>query len=194
MKPITQNELAAALGITPPAVSMLKRRGMPVDSVERAQRWRNRHLQTGRMKGVRRIDKPAAGPQAAAPSLPSPTMAAPVDDPDLFDDPDDEQTEIHAYKSARSRREFYQAEMARIALEKETGQLMQANEVLQLVTDAAVVLRTGLEALGARLSPRLVHSRDEAQIRALIDAEVEDLLRELSRQFDGLARQHEAAH
>ena len=194
MKSITQNELAAALGITPPAVTALKKRGMPTDSVERAQRWRNRHLQTGRMKGVRRIDKPAAGPQAAAPSLPSPTMAASVDDLDLFDDTDDEQTEIHAYKSARSRREFYQAEMARIALEKETGQLMQANEVLQLVTDAGVTLRTGLEALSARLSPRLAHSQDEAQIRALIDAEVEHLLRELSRQFDGLARQHEAAH
>ena len=48
-----KKELAAALGISPAMVSKLAKRGMPVDSVERARRWRKRHLDPGRVKGQR---------------------------------------------------------------------------------------------------------------------------------------------
>lgn len=46
-----QYELAGLLGITPAMVSKLAKRGMPTDSVERASRWRKRHLEPGRVKG-----------------------------------------------------------------------------------------------------------------------------------------------
>ena len=46
-----QYELAGLLGITPAMVSKLAKRGMPTDSVERATRWRKRHLEPGRVKG-----------------------------------------------------------------------------------------------------------------------------------------------
>lgn len=39
-----QSELAAALGIDPGLVSRLKRRGMPVHSVEAAQQWRRQNV------------------------------------------------------------------------------------------------------------------------------------------------------
>lgn len=48
-----KKELAEALGISAAMVSKLAKRGMPTDSVERAQRWRRRHLEPGRVKGVR---------------------------------------------------------------------------------------------------------------------------------------------
>lgn len=38
--PLTQAALARALGLSPAVVSRLRRRGMPVDSVEAAQAWR----------------------------------------------------------------------------------------------------------------------------------------------------------
>ena len=57
---MTGKELAEALGITPSAVSQLAKRGMPTDSVERANRWRRKHLQRGRMKGVRRDTLPTS--------------------------------------------------------------------------------------------------------------------------------------
>ena len=44
-------ELAALLGISGAAVSKLVKRGMPTDSLERAKRWRKRHLEPGRIKG-----------------------------------------------------------------------------------------------------------------------------------------------
>lgn len=48
-----QKELAILLDITPAMVSRLAKRGMPVDCPERAKRWRRRHLEPGRVKGVR---------------------------------------------------------------------------------------------------------------------------------------------
>lgn len=48
-----QKELAQLLGISTGAVSRLVKRGMPTDSLERAQRWRKRHLEPGRIKGSR---------------------------------------------------------------------------------------------------------------------------------------------
>lgn len=50
---MTGKELARLLGISPQMVSKLRKRGMPTDSLERAQRWRRRNLEPGRVKGVR---------------------------------------------------------------------------------------------------------------------------------------------
>lgn len=50
---MTQKELAQLLGISTGMVSRLVKRGMPTDSLERAKRWRKRHLEPGRVKGSR---------------------------------------------------------------------------------------------------------------------------------------------
>lgn len=58
--PMRQKELAALLGISPAAVSQLKRQGMPTHSYQAAVKWRKRHLEPGRIKGSRldTIDAP----------------------------------------------------------------------------------------------------------------------------------------
>lgn len=48
-----KKELAALLNISPAMVSRLAKRGMPTDTLERAERWRRRHLEPGRIKGSR---------------------------------------------------------------------------------------------------------------------------------------------
>lgn len=48
-----QKELAILLDISPAMVSRLAKKGMPTDDPERAKRWRKRHLEPGRVKGVR---------------------------------------------------------------------------------------------------------------------------------------------
>lgn len=48
-----KKELAQLLGISPAMVTRLSQRGMPTDTLERAQRWRRRHLEPGRVKGNR---------------------------------------------------------------------------------------------------------------------------------------------
>jgi hypothetical protein len=79
-----QKELATLLDISPAMVSRLVKRGMPTDTIERAERWRRRHLEPGRVKGSRADTiKPALAPpktnrpQAAPPVLVSvPDMEA----------------------------------------------------------------------------------------------------------------------
>lgn len=48
-----KKELAVELGISGAMVTKLAKRGMPTDTVERAKRWRRRHLQPGMVKGFR---------------------------------------------------------------------------------------------------------------------------------------------
>lgn len=64
---MTLKDLAAALGISGPMVSRLVKRGMPTDSVERARRWRHRHLNPLQMKGQRIGSPPSPAPPASVP-------------------------------------------------------------------------------------------------------------------------------
>jgi hypothetical protein len=63
-------DLAAGLGISAAMVTKLKKRGMPTDSVEAAAKWRRRHLEPARTKGMRMelprvIDRGAKAPAAS---------------------------------------------------------------------------------------------------------------------------------
>jgi hypothetical protein len=64
-----QKELADLLGVSPAMVSRHAKRGMPTDTLERAQRWRKRHLEPGRVKGNRYTPSHAPAPERL-PSLP----------------------------------------------------------------------------------------------------------------------------
>lgn len=182
---MTQKELAEALGISQAAVSKLVRRGMPSDTVERASRWRRRHLQTGRMKGVRRDAKPSTQPSPDDTAAQQP--AAP-EDLDLFDANDDEgEAEVQEYRGARDRKEHYQAQMARLAYEKETGQLLRTADVVEVIAASATTLRTSLEALPLQLAPALV-GLSESRIQAGLASEIERILENLSRGFAAIGR------
>lgn len=65
-----QKELAVLLDISPAMVSRLAKRGMPTDSLERAERWRRRHLEPGRVKGRRFEPGRIAEPTPVKPASP----------------------------------------------------------------------------------------------------------------------------
>lgn len=68
-----QKELATLLDISPAMVSRLVKKGMPTDTLERAKKWRKRHLEPGRIKGSRfdpNYDQAAAA-VATVPSAPA---------------------------------------------------------------------------------------------------------------------------
>lgn len=71
---MTKTELAGHLGISVSMVSRLAKRGMPTDTVERARRWRKRHLETIRTKD-HRIDWRAEA--EATPTRPPKVMKTP---------------------------------------------------------------------------------------------------------------------
>ena len=70
-----QKELATLLGVTPAMVSRHVKRGMPVDSLERAEKWRRRHLEPGRVKGAR-ADTMKQPRQPSPPAQAKPAPAA----------------------------------------------------------------------------------------------------------------------
>ena len=70
-----QKELAALLGVSPAIVSRHAKRGMPTDTLERAEKWRRRHLEPGRVKGVRYEPNRTAKPAPLKPAIPA--LAAP---------------------------------------------------------------------------------------------------------------------
>jgi hypothetical protein len=72
-----QNELANLLDISPAMVSRLAKRGMPTDTLERAQRWRKRHLEPARVKGSRFDKNRKTKPAMPAPSTPNPAALLP---------------------------------------------------------------------------------------------------------------------
>ena len=57
---LTQDHLAAALGVSQPMVSRLKARGMPTDDIVAARRWRETHLDPCLVKSIRRPDSASA--------------------------------------------------------------------------------------------------------------------------------------
>ncbi|MDP1637605.1 MAG: hypothetical protein Q8L62_05930 [Candidatus Nitrotoga sp.] len=66
-----QKELAALLGVSPAIVSRHVKKGMPTDTLERAKKWRKRHLEPSRIKGTRFTPNPTSDPHASKTSQPS---------------------------------------------------------------------------------------------------------------------------
>lgn len=64
-----KKELAELIGVSPSMVSRLAKRGMPTDSLERAVRWRKRHLETGRTVD-NKFDPDKPQPQGREPKAP----------------------------------------------------------------------------------------------------------------------------
>lgn len=92
------------------------------------------------------------------------------------------------YRGDRARKEFYDAENARLDLEERLGKLMDSSQVLAVVSDAAVTLRTRLEGWRDILAPQLAaYAGDEARIRTYLTDEVELLLADLSHRLSKLA-------
>lgn len=74
-----------------------------------------------------------------------------------------------AVRVDRDRKEFYDAENARLDLEERLGKLMPAAQVLEAVADAGAIFAAQLEALPERLGPQLAAlGGDEARIRAAL--------------------------
>ena len=135
------------------------------------------------MKGVRRDAKPSTLPGPDDSAVQQPTTP---EDLDLFDpQEDDEDQGVQEYRAARDRKEHYQAEMARIAYERETGGLLRTADVLAVITESATTLRTSLEALPFQLAPALA-GHSESRIQAELASEIERTLENLSRGFAAL--------
>ena len=165
-KPPTQASLARSLGISPAAVTAGKQRGMPVCSVAAAIAWRREHLDPAHMS-------------------PAPGEAAPVRHhlrrPDSTTPTGKGRTgrlQPTTFQLARTDREVYEAKLAQLRYEQESGVLINAAEVRVEFGKQVVLVRDRLLRLPDRLVAILLGETDSRRMRELIDIEVRSALRE----------------
>lgn len=86
------------------------------------------------------------------------------------------------YRGDRDRREYYDAENARLDLEERLGRLLQASQVTAALAEAGTLLRQRLESWPHRLAPQIAAlAGHEARIRSLLIDEVGLLLADISQ-------------
>lgn len=166
---MTKKELAELLGISGAMVSRLAKRGMPVDSVERAKRWRRRHLEPGRLKGTRH--DPAQDSTQSAVGMPdeSPPPAAGT--------ADDMGESFHA---ARTRREIADANLAEMREREGRRELIRVKIVEERLAVVFSTVRDALLQMPDRIAPTLAATSDAAKVYDLLYSEIHQALTALA--------------
>ena len=172
-----KKELADALGISGPMVSKLAKRGMPTDSVERAQRWRKRHLEPGRIKSNRakgdtqKTPTPAqpnraGGPVEVRPAPRPPTQPSP-DDEDEFTGPLDGELLFQKTRETKARADKLEMELAELE-----SALTRADGCRKAAYDVSRLLRDDLKDVGRNAAPKVLQAATLFDKQAAIDGEV----------------------
>jgi len=87
------------------------------------------------------------------------------------------------YQQSRALKEKYNAMQARIAYEKEIGQLIDVAAAKIAVMDGDAAIRNRLESMPDILAPQLAVETDEHKIRAILIDQIEILLSDISKTF-----------
>ena len=182
-----QKELASLLNISPAMVSRLAKRGMPTDSLERAERWRRRHLEPGRVKGTR------LGTFKATPRKPT-SQQVPAVDPATVDSTAPAAPWLESvgnldqsfdampgsYEDARRRREVAEASIAEMKEGELAGQLIRMDAVRGALGLAITRTRDALLQIPDRLAPTIAAESELSAIVELLDAAIKRALETLT--------------
>lgn len=192
---VKAGEFARLAGFKPSYVTQLKREDRLVlaadgliDVAASLQRIRDtadpakagvaaRHVAERSAKGALR------GAEGAAATDDDPEAG--LDDEDAATPPASTAANSPAARRAESlaQKEHYLALAAQRDYEQSIGKLLNADDVASTLAAAATALRVRLETLADGLAKQLAAEPDEGRCRALISAEIEHALGELSRAF-----------
>ena len=185
----SQAAIGRVLGLSPAAMTKLKKQGMPVDSVETAQAWRlarqnvaaRKPLPGGNQRHLRHhgpaLPPPAADPPDAPGIQPGMLLAPPPPPDDLS--PEDRD-------AARTRREVAEANMAELAEARLRRELINVRAVQDRLALDYATTREALLQLPARMGPLLAAEADPAAVERLLYAEVHAALMHLAGAAEAL--------
>lgn len=158
MSKVKQSEIAAVLGVTEARVTQLKKKGMPVNSIDAAAAWYRANID-----------------QKLSPKL-TPSIAPP---PAAFSM---QEVIASAYdlQEARAKRETHEANLAELKERQALGELVEASRVRRAVTTWAAMARSAFEKIPDKLSERLAAESDAVACHALITAEIDLVLADLA--------------
>jgi hypothetical protein len=159
---LTQQQLAAALGVDASWVTRYKAKGLPTHSVEAAQAWRR--------DNVRPRVKP--GVSAGGGRVPDPPQSPPADEGS-----GDEQG---GYWKSRARREQAEAELAELKLSEQRGELVRAADVRSAYAKKAAALREALLQIPARLAAVLAAETEHSKCHDMLQLELHQVLAQVT--------------
>lgn len=180
-----QKELAAALGVSAAMVSKLAKRGMPTDSLERAQRWRKRHLEPSRVKhnkpgtpahptASQRSQLFPALPQSIPPIRGGTTHSIQGSEPEedlAGGDALDGDLLFQKTREAKAR-----ATLLEIELAEKAKTLVLADDVRRSTLTAWRYLRDMLQAYGRQTAPKVAHVTDVHDLQLILEGEMRAML------------------
>ena len=173
IKRLTQSALALALDLTEGRVSQLKSQGMPVDSVEAAQAWRNAQQNIAARKPA-----PAAAEALAAQHVALPPVSAPFNAqtfPPSPDFPDED------FQAARTRREIAEANLAELKEAEQQGLVIRVDAVRATWARCLSSTRDAILQIPVRVAPILAAETNIERVSILLESELRQALTELSR-------------
>lgn len=198
---LSQAAIGRALGLSPAAITKLKAKGMPVDSVESAQAWR-----VARQNVAQRKPLPVAAvtPTVGAPggdvdrsamagffpeSLPSPDMSpwpgagrgmsdAGDDGRNLGDGGGDE-----SFERARIRHKVAEANLAELEEARIKGLHVEKSKVDMAFFEASRGLRDGMTNCSRRLAAEVATLTTPSECEVVIARELRHLLESFTRQL-----------
>jgi hypothetical protein len=189
---MSQAALGRALGLSPASVTKLKGQGMPVDSVEAAQAWREARQNLAQRKPappdvipVKRWQPFDAGPFGGArpesAGVPISVGGVPVfggGPPDFSELPDEDRD------AARTRREIAEANMAEMMEARQRREQIRVVAVQEQLAKDYATTRDAMLQLSARMAPLLAVESDPAKVQHMLEAEIHQALTALAGASD----------
>lgn len=153
---LSQAAIGRALNLSPAAMTKLKYQGMPVDSIEAAQAWREARQNIAARKQL---------PPAAASLASSPLPAG---------------SQEEDFHQARTRREIADANLAEMREAEGRGDLIRIDAVRSALASVISSTRDALMQLPSRLTPVLTAETDAARVHDLLQTEIHQALARLT--------------
>lgn len=158
MSKVKQSEIATVLGVTEARVTQLKKKGMPVNSIDAAAAWYRANIDQKLSPKL----TPSIAPQPANVSMQEVMDCA------------------YDLQEARAKRETHEANLAELKERQMLGELVDASRVRRAVTTWAAMARSAFEKMPDKLSERLAAESDATACHSLITAEIDLVLADLS--------------
>lgn len=185
----SQAQIGRALGLSPAAITKLKKQGMPVTSVAAAQAWREARQNVAQRKPSPGATAPAGKPwrpwndgrEEAPSSQPTTVGGVPVfghSSSGGVEQPEEDRDK------ARTRREIAEANMAEMDEARIRRELIRVSAVqAQLATDYATT-RDAMLQIPSRMGPLLAAETDPAVVQNLLHTEIHEALMQLAGAAD----------
>jgi hypothetical protein len=182
-KPLSQNAIGRALGLTSAMMVKLKKSGMPTDSVEAARTWRADNVRiTANNMGRAEHQQQQAPAITREPAQPAKPVQASPDPSHQLEQlpPAAEPDAVTSYNEARRRRELAEANIAEMKQAELEGLLIRADAVRQAWAGKITTARDALLQIPSRLAPVLTMETDLIKTTQLLEDAVRQALAELS--------------